>query len=135
MPGEPGSVRYRSTVTQVGPMVTEFLGSGMLILFAEGAPAELHDFCLLHRPDVTVGGVSPGDVLRLDDHELEIIAVGDRADENLRTLGHISVKFIEGGEAPLPGDVCVRVTTITEPTVGTQIFIVASASATTEGVT
>ena len=46
------TVRYATTVTQVGALVPDFLAQGMLIIFGEKAPAELHDLCALHRPDI-----------------------------------------------------------------------------------
>ena len=54
------TIRYSTTVTSVGPLVADFLGQGMLIIFGEGAPAELHDMCALHTPDVKDGGVAAG---------------------------------------------------------------------------
>jgi hypothetical protein len=51
--------RYAATVTAVGEQVPEFIGQGLLIWFAEGAPEELHFFTVLHRPTVTTGGVRP----------------------------------------------------------------------------
>ena len=38
-----GTVRYSTTVISVGPLVADFVGQGMLIIFGEGAPPELHD--------------------------------------------------------------------------------------------
>ena len=40
--------RYAATVTAVGEQVPEFIGQGLLIWFAEGAPEELHFFSVLH---------------------------------------------------------------------------------------
>ena len=55
----PPRTRYATTVTAVGEQVAEFVGQGLLIWFAEGAPEELHFFTVLHRPTVTTGGVRP----------------------------------------------------------------------------
>ena len=57
----PETIRYSTTVTSVGLLVPDFIGQGMLIIFGDGAPAELHDLCALHTPDVKDGGVRPGD--------------------------------------------------------------------------
>ena len=103
-----GTVRYATTVISVGPMVQEFLAQGMLILFGENAPEELHDFCVLHRPDVAVGGIRSGDQLVVDGTPMSILAVGDVADENLKALGHVSLKTNGETTAPLPGDVCLE---------------------------
>lgn len=103
-----GTVRYATTVTSIGPMVEQFLEQGMLILFGENAPEELHDFCALHRPDIAVGGIRSGDQLLLDGMPLSILAVGEVADENLIALGHVSLKTNGQTTAPLPGDVCLE---------------------------
>ena len=108
----PPTVRYSTTVTTIGPMVQEFMSQGMLILFGEGAPAELHEFCALHRPEVSVGGIAPGDRLWLDDLQLPILAVGDVADANLVALGHVSLKMNGLDTAELPGDVCLDQVTL-----------------------
>ncbi len=102
-----GKTRYATTVTQVGSMVPAFVEKGMLIFFGENAPAELHDMSVLHRPDVTVGGLSVGDVLVLDDHQFPILAVGHVANDNLVNLGHIDLKFNGETTPPLGGDVCL----------------------------
>lgn len=121
-------VRYATVVTAVGAQVPEFAASGMLIFFAEGAPAELHDFCVLHRPAVTAGGVAPGDVVRIDDVELEVTAVGDVANENLVALGHLDLKADGSQVAPLPGDVCVSAGPLPEIGPGSSVAILAAAA-------
>lgn len=107
-------VRYSTTVTQVGSLVPDFAEKGMLIFFGENAPAELHDMSVLHRPEITAGGLTAGDVLILDDQEFPILAVGHVADQNLVNLGHIDLKFNGETTPPLGGDVCLP--DITPPT-------------------
>lgn len=102
-----GRTRYATTVTKVGSLVPDFVEKGILIFFGENAPAELHDISVLHSPDVTVGGLSVGDVLVLDDEEYPILAVGHVANDNLVNLGHIDLKFNGETTPPLGGDVCL----------------------------
>ena len=118
------TVRYSTDVIQIGALVEQFLQAGMLVLFAEGAPQELHEFCALHRPAVVVGGVAAGDLLRIDDEEVVITAVGHLANDNLRQLGHISVKANGMDTAPLPGDVCVGASVLPELRTGSRLEIV-----------
>jgi PTS system glucitol/sorbitol-specific IIA component len=99
--------RYSTVVTQVGSMVPDFVEKGILIFFGEGAPAELHDISVLHRPDIEVGGLAVGDVVILDDRTFPILAVGDVANDNLVRLGHIDLKFNGETTPPLGGDVCL----------------------------
>jgi PTS system glucitol/sorbitol-specific IIA component len=100
-------VRYSSTVTQIGSLVADFADKGMLIFFGENAPAELHEMSVLHRAEVTDGGLAVGDVLILDDQEFPVLAVGHVANQNLVNLGHIDLKFNGETSPPLGGDVCL----------------------------
>lgn len=98
--------KYASVVVSVGDMASEFFDAGMIVLFGEGAPEELADVAVIHRPTTTDGGLVPGDRVSLGDEVLTILAVGDVADENLVNLGHLSLKRNGQHEAALPGDVC-----------------------------
>ena len=120
-----GTVRYSTTVTSVGPMVADFVGQGMLIIFGEGAPPELHDLCALHTPDVKDGGVQPGDLLMLDDEQFRILSVGDVANANLTALGHVSFKANGATTAQLPGDISVEEKQLPVLHPGSRVIIVA----------
>jgi PTS system glucitol/sorbitol-specific IIA component len=115
--------RYAATVTAVGEQVPEFIGQGLLIWFAEGAPEELHFFTVLHRPTVTTGGVRPGDLVRIDDKAFRVTAVGEVANDNMVNLGHIDMKANGVSEAPLPGDLCLEELPLPEPRPGTTLVI------------
>lgn len=106
-PAKTGKTRYATVVTQVGALVPDFVEKGILVFFGEGAPAELHDISVLHRPDVQEGGLAVGDILILDEHRFPILAVGHVANDNLVNLGHIDLKFNGETTPPLPGDVCL----------------------------
>jgi PTS system glucitol/sorbitol-specific IIA component len=98
---------YESTVTAVGSQVAAFLDHGIVIFFADGSPAELHDISVLHRATISEDGPRPGDTIHLGDTALEILAVGDVVRDNLLNLGHLDLKADGRTEAKLPGDVCV----------------------------
>ena len=115
--------RYAAMVTAVGEQVPEFIGQGLLIWFAEGAPEELHFFTVLHRPTVTTGGVRPGDLVRIDDRTFRVTAVGEVANDNMVNLGHIDMKANGASEAPLPGDLCLEELPLPEPRPGTMLVI------------
>ena len=119
----PPQTRYATTVTAVGEQVPEFVGQGLLIWFAEGAPEELHFFTVLHRPTVTTGGVRPGDLVRIDDKAFRVTAVGEVANDNMVNLGHIDMKANGASEAPLPGDLCLEELPLPEPRPGTMLVI------------
>ena len=115
--------RYAAMVTAVGEQVPEFIGQGLLIWFAEGAPEELHFFTVLHRPTVTTGGVSPGDLVRIDDKAFRVTAVGEVANDNMVNLGHMDLKANGDTEPPLPGDICLEKLPLPEPRPGTTLVI------------
>jgi glucitol/sorbitol PTS system EIIA component len=119
----PTHTRYATTVTAVGEQVPEFIGQGLLIWFAEGAPEELHFFTVLHRPTVMTGGVRPGDLVRIDDKAFRVTAVGEVANENMVNLGHMDLKANGASEAPLPGDICLEELPLPEPRPGTTLVI------------
>jgi PTS system glucitol/sorbitol-specific IIA component len=116
-------IRYATTVTRIGEQVAEFIKSGIIIFFAEGAPEELHFFSVLHEPEVTTGGLRPGDVVRIGDRDLRVTAVGDVANENMVNLGHIDLKANGADQAPLAGDLCVEEGALPEIQPGTRMVI------------
>jgi PTS system glucitol/sorbitol-specific IIA component len=117
-------IRYETTVTAVGDQVTAFHQAGILVLFRDDAPPELHDISVLHRPSVTLGGPEPGDVIEIGGHRAEVLAVGAVVADNLLNLGHIDFKANGADEAKLPGDVCIPEGSLAMPAVGDTIRII-----------
>jgi len=116
-------VRYKTVVTEVGPLVADFVREGRLVLFAEGAPEELHSFSVLHRPEDVFEEVRPGDVVHMGGIRRRVTAVGDVANANLKALGHAAFKC-NGKEQPeLPGDICLEAAELPMPEVGQNISI------------
>jgi PTS system glucitol/sorbitol-specific IIA component len=120
-----GDLRYSTVVTAVGALVPDFIEQGLQVWFAEGAPEELHEFSVLHRPSVTTGGVRPGDRVRLDGTTLQVLAVGSVANDNLVRLGHLDLKANGLTSPPLPGDVCVQRTALPAVLPGSRLEILA----------
>jgi PTS system glucitol/sorbitol-specific IIA component len=100
--------KYQARITAIGPLVSEFVDAGILVFFGQTAPPELAEFSILHDGTHLEGVVSAGDRLCLDDHVYQVLAVGDVANKNLDTLGHLVVKFSGATVPQLPGDVCVE---------------------------
>jgi len=99
---------YRSVVTAVGPMATEFAAEGILVFFSEAAPEELRDFAVIHtHPAPPSSPVEVGDIIAIGNEELPVTAVGAIANDNIAELGHFVLKLNGLTEAELPGDVCV----------------------------
>lgn len=119
------TLRYAAEVVSVGDLADQFFEAGIVVLFGEGVPEELADFAVVHRPTVTDGGLSAGDRILIGGETITVLAVGDVADENLRNLGHLSLKRNGETEAALPGDVCCDVGPIPAIDVGDELRIVA----------
>lgn len=99
---------YESTFISVGPCANESLEDNFIITFGEGAPMDVAEYCFIHRVDLNDSGTfEAGSVLAIGDSEYPVTAVGHVARENLRDLGHITVRFDGAAEAEFPGTVHV----------------------------
>jgi glucitol/sorbitol PTS system EIIA component len=98
---------YQTIVKEIGAMTQAFEDDKIVILFGMEAPAELKEISFLHQ--VEHGGdneaIKEGGSLLIDGQEFVIEKVGTAANENLQTLGHISIYFSEPEGEVLPGAV------------------------------
>lgn len=101
-------IKYQAKITAVGPLVAEFIDHNILVLFGEQAPEELAEFSIIHDGKELHGTVLVGDKVYLGDDGFTILAVGEAANSNLKTLGHLILKFNGETEPEMPGDVCVE---------------------------
>jgi glucitol/sorbitol PTS system EIIA component len=98
---------YQSTILRVGDEAADLINGGVLILFGEPLPGDLESLSVVHEPVDSPGGeIRPGDELWLGQTRLTLTAVGERAQENLTTLGHVVV-YVDPDPASglLPGAV------------------------------
>ena len=112
---------YATEVVAVGPMVGELARGGVVILFGEQAPQELHEISVLHRSSTALGGPVAGDHVVLGSTVLPVLAVGDVVADNLLALGHLDLKADGRSTPAMPGDVCVPAGTLPEVQVGQTI--------------
>jgi PTS system glucitol/sorbitol-specific IIA component len=98
---------YESTVLRAGDEAEIMIDGGVVILYADPIPDALESVSVVHTPARGPDReIRVGDVFVLGEHRVAVTAVGERADENLRTLGHIVVYLDpEDGTALLPGAV------------------------------
>jgi len=115
---------YRSEVTGIGELVPSFVAEGILVFFGESAPEELHEFCIMHKVEHQAGILDVGDVIQIDEHHLEVLAIGSVANENLMNLGHMNIKADGNLVADMPGDVCVAIGELPPVAVGSKIQII-----------
>lgn len=98
---------YESTILRVGDEAADLINGGVLILFGEPLPGDLESLSVVHQPvDRPARDIRPGDELWLGERRLSLTAVGERAHENLSTLGHVVV-YVDPDPAAglLPGAV------------------------------
>ena len=117
-------VVYSTTVTAVGELVSDFREQGILVFFGEGAPEELHDFSILHKVEISERAPKPGDLIRINDDEFNVLAVGSVVSDNLLNLGHLDLKANGLTEAELPGDTNVEARTSPMLKVGDKFEII-----------
>lgn len=118
------NVIYHSKIDLIGEFAQEALADGMLILFKNGAPADLADYCFVHSHDDLKQDLQVGQTLQLGNHIYHITAVGDVANINFRQLGHITLRFDGSSQAELPGTVHVKGDIPAQLFVGDEISIV-----------
>lgn len=100
--------KYTATIMNIGPLTSEFVEAGILVLFGQDAPEELKEFAILHDGTQLLAPMAAGDKLQLGAEVFRILAVGEVANSNLGNLGHLVIKFNGQTEPELPGDVCVE---------------------------
>ena len=122
-PPTDSTVVYQTTFVAVGDQVPGFVDAGILVFFAAGSPAELHDICVLHEAAIEVSGPRAGDTIRIGEIAFPVLACGHVVEANLMDLGHVNLKADGRTEAGLPGDVCVPVGSLVVPEVGQTMRI------------
>jgi glucitol/sorbitol PTS system EIIA component len=98
-------VYYESTVLRTGEEAGLMVEGGVVILYADPIPDALESVSVVHGPARGPHReIRPGDVFAIGEQRIEVVAVGERAHENLRTLGHIVVYLNPGEDTSLlPG--------------------------------
>lgn len=117
------SVIYKNVIKNIGSLVESFEGGEMFILFGDNAPDTLKDFC--YTIDITPvnQSIEVGHILAIDGNEYKITALGDVAEKNLESLGHVTVVFDGATKASLPGSIYVQKSSVPKLSVGSEILI------------
>lgn len=98
-------MKYNATITKIGNEAKDFLEkSGSLIIFGGQVPPELETISLIHDGESLTQELKVGDMVMLCGKELYISAIGNKAIENIKKLGHCTLRFDAGGNI-LPGNV------------------------------
>ena len=88
-----GKAIFQTEIIELGEQVDAFFEEGMFVLFGDNVPDTLKDFCHFIDQKKVDGTIKKGDKLVVDQKEYLITAVGDIAQSNLETLGHLTVVF------------------------------------------
>ncbi|MBA4601005.1 PTS glucitol/sorbitol transporter subunit IIA [Thermoactinomyces mirandus] len=97
----------------------------MVILFGKEAPNDLKDFCYIIDIVDLEDNIQAGQKLYIDNKIFEITSVGNIVQRNLKTLGHITMRF-DGSTIPkLPGTLYLENKEIPDINLNTIFKIVA----------
>jgi PTS system glucitol/sorbitol-specific IIA component len=122
-------VYYESTVLRSGDEAEVMIDGGVVILYADPIPDALESVSVVHDPARGPDReIRVGDVFAIGEHRVELTAVGERADENLRTLGHIVVYLNPADDTSLLPGAVHGVGTMGVPTSGAVLSLQGGAS-------
>lgn len=101
-------IYYSTTVTQVGIEVHDLIEGGVLILYADGAPAALAEVSVQHKVVQESKQLAPpvGAQVQIGDLSARITAMGDTAWLKVTDLGHVVFSFNGAAVAERPGEIC-----------------------------
>lgn len=103
-------IYYSTILTEIGEEVPDLLDSGVLILYADGAPAALAEVSVQHCVDGDTSLQPPpvGARITLGELTTRVSAVGSSAWDKVRDLGHVVINFNGAAQAERPGEICVE---------------------------
>ena len=116
---------YHTTFTRIGEHAKESLMDNMLITFREGASEDLESYCFIHRHGEIRGELRVGGKVVINGATFPITAVGVVATDNLRELGHITLRFDAAGQAEFPGSMHLAGSIPTDIHIGSDFSIFA----------
>ncbi len=126
---------YETKIVGVGGDVPKFMSAiKMIVLFDDSMILpELREFSVLHSGNRLTGVIKPGDILKIAGSEFKIIKIGGEVHNNIRTLGHVIIKF-DGGEGDLmDGSIHVEDKPIPKIKIGDSITISENGSSSLKG--
>lgn len=104
-------MKYHTQITSWGEEALYFLEDSemnFIILFNDGAPAELAEIAILHTPSSILAELEIGDTLIVGDKVFTMTAIGEEARHTFKELGHCTISFKGGAVAERPGCIMVE---------------------------
>ena len=116
---------YSTKIVGVGGEVAKFTSLvKMLVIFDDSMVLpELRDFSVLHSGNKLTDVINAGDILQIADNKFKILRVGNEVNNNIRSLGHIVIKFNDDKEELLEGSLHVEDKPIPKIRIGDEIAI------------
>lgn len=114
---------YEARFIKIGPLASEFMDHNILVLFGESAPEELMEFAIIHDGDELSNTLSVDDIIEIGGEPFRVLAVGEVANKNLATLGHLILKCNGKTIPEMPGDVCLEEKSLPPIKIGTTLNI------------
>ena len=121
---------YSTKIVGIGGEVAKFTSLvKMLVIFDDSMVLpELRDFSVLHSGNKITDVIKPGDVLQIAGSEFKILSVGNEVNNNIKSLGHIVIKFNDDRDDLLEGSIHVEDKPIPKIRIGDEIAIVEAGS-------
>ena len=128
---------YSTKIVGIGGEVAKFTSLvKMLVIFDDSMVLpELREFSVLHSGNKLIDVIKPGDVLKIADSEFKILSVGNEVNNNIKSLGHIVIKFNDDKDDLLEGSIHVEDKPIPKFRIGDEIAIIEAGSTSLSGKT
>ena len=128
---------YNTKIVGIGGEAEKFSRlAKMIVIFDDSMVLpELRDFSVLHSGNKLTDVIKPGDVLKIADSEFKILKVGGEVNSNIKSLGHIVIKFNDDKDDLLEGSIHVEDKPIPKLRIGDEIAILEANSEALSGKT
>ena len=116
---------YSTKIVGIGGEAEKFSRlAKMIVIFDDSMVLpELRDFSVLHSGNKLTDVIKPGDILKIADSEFKILKVGGEVNSNIKSLGHIVIKFNDDKDDLLEGSIHVEDKPIPKLRIGDEISI------------
>jgi len=101
--------KYEVTVIDIGEMARKFFDQRIMVLFTKKEmPLEMKDISIMHSGGELLEDVKVGDKVYLGNRTYTVTSVGEKANSNLRLMGHACLKFDGKPTSEMPGDIHLK---------------------------
>ena len=128
---------YSTKIVGIGGEAEKFSRlAKMIVIFDDSMVLpELREFSVLHSGNKLIDAIKAGDILKVADSEFKILKVGNEVNSNIKSLGHIVIKFNDDKDDLLEGSIHVEDKPIPKIRIGDEIAIFEASSEALSGKT